>query len=122
MVAIFMLVSWLQVSHPSPGDNFHAHILVTAMSQGGSPPEPGGDPGFGQPGRPPPPSITGGALQNGNLGVGEGGRGGSEVPALSTEAAITALGQHDHLFHRQVTTSSRTFQQYWTMTQLHMLA
>ena len=77
------------------------------MSGGGSPPELGGGPGFGQPGRPPPPSITGGALQNGHLGGGEGGRGSGEVPALSTEAAITALGQHDHLFHRQVTTRSR---------------
>jgi hypothetical protein len=52
---------------------------MSGPPEGGPPPEPTGPP------RP---------LLNGQVA--------GEVPALSTEAAITALGQHDQLFHRQV--------------------
>ena len=57
-----------------------------APPAGGTPPE-GAQGGLGLQG-------AQGSIVNGQL----------SVPSLSTEAAITALGQHDHLFHRQVQT------------------
>ena len=68
------------------------------MSGAGRPPE--AAPLAPPAGATPPEGAQGGQGRQGAQGSIVNGQ--LEVATLSTEAAITALGQHDQLFHRQV--------------------